>query len=449
MENIDRTNDVILLFDTYSTESQDLHTSFKMTGQNYLAVVLQDDGFLPEDVISVYSYFLGDFKNAEGSFGRPRYFNQITVPEYWEISGNNSSGKIHDMNKERGRIFYAEPKNKRYVKVVDWLDDNGKVRSSDHYNCYGVLYARTTFNANSQKVNKSFFSPDGKEVIVENYVTGDIILNEGALVKIFHTKMDFILYFIEKVASKDTRLFFNTLSTPFFVSQRMAPTVKRDILFWQEPARNDIPGNMKVILDGNSTRTEKIMVQNEDAYNNLIALGASKDILHKLGYVYPIDRANKHRLEALICTNSDRIEKCAEIVEALPEMQFHIVALTEMSSKLMQMGEFENVNLYPTVKMDVLDELFENCDFYFDINYEGEIVSAVKRAFLNNQLIFAFNETIHNRNYIATEHIFDSKHVNRMIADIQMIMMNPQLIEESLKLQHMAAMAEQTAAYNL
>ena len=449
MENIDRTNDVILLFDTYSTESQDLHTSFKMTGQNYLAVVLQDDGFLPEDVISVYSYFLGDFENAEGSLGRPRYFNQITVPEYWEISGNNASGKIHDMNKERGRIFYAEPKNKRYVKVVDWLDDNGKVRSSDHYNCYGALYARTTFNANSQKVNKSFFSADGKEVIVENYVTGDIILNEGELVKIFHTKMDFILYFMEKVAKKDTRLFFNTLSTPFFVSQRMAPTVKKDILFWQEPARNDIPGNMKVILDGNSTRTEKIMVQNEAAYNNLVALGASKDILHKLGYIYPIDRANMHRLEALICTNSDRIEKCAEIVEALPEMQFHIVALTEMSSKLMQMGEYENVNLYPTVKMDVLDELFENCDFYLDINHEGEIVSAVKRAFLNNQLIFAFNETIHNRNYIATEHIFDSKHINRMIADIQMIMMNPQLIEESLKLQHAAAMAEQTAAYNL
>lgn len=449
MENIDRTNDVILLFDTYSTESQDLHTSFKMTGQNYLAVVLQDDGFLPEDVISVYSYFLGDFENAEGSLGRPRYFNQITVPEYWEISGNNASGKIHDMNKERGRIFYAEPKNKRYVKVVDWLDDNGKVRSSDHYNCYGALYARTTFNANSQKVNKSFFSADGKEVIVENYVTGDIILNEGELVKIFHTKMDFILYFMEKVAKKDTRLFFNTLSTPFFVSQRMAPTVKKDILFWQEPARNDIPGNMKVILDGNSTRTERIMVQNEAAYNNLVALGASKDILHKLGYIYPIDRANMHRLEALICTNSDRIEKCAEIVEALPGMQFHIVALTEMSSKLMQMGEYENVNLYPTVKMDVLDGLFENCDFYLDINHEGEIVSAVKRAFLNNQLIFAFNETIHNRNYIATEHIFDSKHVNRMIADIQMIMMNPQLIEESLKLQHAAAMAEQTAAYNL
>ena len=449
MEKNDRTNEVILLFDTYSAESQDLHTSFKLTGEDYLAVVLEDDGFLPEDVISVYNYFLGDFKNEDTVLGKPRYFNQITVPDYWEISGTNSGGKIHDLNKERGRIFYAEPKHKRYVKVVDWLDDSGRVRSSDHYNCYGALYARTTFNAKSQKVNKSYFSPSGKEIIVENYVTGDIILNEGDTVKIFHTKMDFIMYFMGKVSTRESRILYNTLSTPFFVSQRMSPTVKKDILFWQEPARNDIPGNMKIILDGQSARTEKIMVQNEAAYNKLIALGAPKDILYKLGYVYPMKRANMHRLETLICTNSDRIEKCVEIVKALPEMQFHIAALTEMSSKLMSMGGYDNVHLYPTVKKDVLDELFENCDFYLDINHEGEIVSAIKRAFLNNQLIFAFNETIHNRNYIANEHIYDSKYVNRMIADIQTIMMNPHLLEDSIKLQHAAALAEETAAYNL
>lgn len=447
MENNDRTNEVILLFDTYSIESQDLHTSFKLTGQNYLAVVIEDDGFLPEDVISVYGYFLGDFKNADNIPGKPRYFNQIVVPEYWEISGTNSSGKIHDMNKERGRIFYAEPKHKRYVKVVDWLDDSGVVRSSDHYNCYGALYARTVFNAKGQKVNKSYFSVSGKEIIVENYVTGDIILNDGDTVNVFHTKLDFVLYFMGKVADKDSRIYFNSLSTPFFVSQRMNPAVKKDILFWQEPERNDIPGNMTIILEGKSNRTERIMVQKEAAYNKLIALGAPKQIVRKLGYVYPVERANMHRLEALICTNSDRIEKLEEIVESLPEMQFHIVALTEMSSKLMSMDGYDNVNLYPNVKMDVLDELFKNCDFYFDINHGNEIVSAVRRAFLNNQLILSFNETVHNRNYVAAEHIFDSKYVNRMIAELQMIMMNPQLIEENIKLQHAAALAEQTAAY--
>lgn len=449
MENNNRTNDIILLFDTYSTESQDLHTSFKMTGQNYLTLVIEDDGFLPEDVVSVYGYFLGDFSNAENVPGKPLYFNQIKVPEYWEISGNNSSGKIHNLNKERGRIFYAEPKHKRYVKVVDWYDDRGVVRSSDHYNRYGALYARTVFNEKGQKVNKSYFSAEGKEIIVENFVTGDIILNDADSVNIFHTKTDFVLYLMEKVAAKDSRIFFNSLSIPFFISQRMKPNGKKDILFWQEPERNDIPGNMMVILNGQSNRTEKIMVQKEAAYNKLISLGASGEIIQKLGFVYPMERANMHRLEALICTNSDRIESLMKIVNSLPEMQFHIAALTEMSSRLMSMGVNENVNLYPNVKMDVLDELFKQCDFYLDINYENEMVSAVRRAFLNNQLIFAFNETIHNRNYVAAEHIYDSKYVNRMIADLQMVIMNPRLIEESLKLQHTAALAEQTEAYKL
>ena len=62
---------------------------------------------------------------------------------------------------------------------MDWYDERGVVRSSDHYNRYGAIYGRTVFNAKGQKVNKTYFSADGREIIVENFVTGDIILNEG------------------------------------------------------------------------------------------------------------------------------------------------------------------------------------------------------------------------------------------------------------------------------
>lgn len=151
-------DNIVLLLENYHSESQNLHTSFKQTGKNYPVAVIDDDGFLPDDVISVFGFFLGDFKAEEKVPGKPRYFNQIKVPEHWEISGNNSNGKIHDLNKERGRIFYAAPTQKRFVKVVDWLDDRGVVRSCDHYNKYGTLYARTIFNSKGQKVNKSYFS---------------------------------------------------------------------------------------------------------------------------------------------------------------------------------------------------------------------------------------------------------------------------------------------------
>jgi len=440
-------SEIVALFDNYSLDSENLHISLKTAGYECQAVVIEDDGFLPENVMSVFGYFLGDFKTEGEHPGKPRYFNQITVPEYWEISGNNSSGKVHNLNKERAQIFYAEPKHKRLVKVVDWRDERGIVRTSDHYNRYGALYARTIFNAKGHKVNKTYFSATGQEIIMENYVTRDIILNDGNEVKIFHSKTEFVLYFFEKAGFTQKRIFFNSLSTPFFVSQMLGNGAKTDVLFWQEPVRDEIPGNMKIILDGHASRTAKIMVQKSHAYDRLLELGAQKNIVQKLGFIYPFRKENEHKPEALICTNSDRIEQCVKLVTELPQMHFHIAALTEMSSKLMSVGAYDNVTLYPGVKRDILDELFEKCDFYFDINHEAEIVSAVQKAFLHNHLIFAFKETLHNSDYVANEHIYLANDVNKMIADVKAVMVNRDLAQQYLERQYAAALAETKEAF--
>jgi accessory Sec system glycosyltransferase GtfB len=445
-ENL-KLDDAILLLDKYDQGGQDLHTSFKLAGFDCPAVVIEDDGFLPDDVMSVYGFFLGDFKAALGDKARPKYFNEITVPDYWEISGTNSNGKVQDLYKERGRIFYAEPKHKRLVKIVDWYDERGVVRSSDHYNRYGAIYGRTIFNAKGQKVNKSYFSADGKEVIVENFVTGDIILNEGNEVHIFRNKTEFVLHFFVRANFKQSRIFFNSLSTPFFVSNRLKSQVKRDVLFWQEPTRDDIPGNMQTIFNGEASRTAIVMVQKKKSYDKLIELGAKKDMVHKLGFIYPFVKENKHQPEALICTNSDNIEHCEELVKAMPQMHFHIAALTEMSSKLMKIGAYDNVSLYPGVKMTLLNDLFESCDFYFDINHEMEIVSAVRKAFLHNQLIFAFKETMHNADYVAEEHIYPVAEWEQMLVDVKTAMVDVKMAKRMLQKQKKAALSETEKGY--
>lgn len=447
MERAVKVSDAILLFDNYGQDSQSLHTSFKLAGYDLPAAVIEDDGFLPEDVISVYGFFLGDFKTASGGGAKPKYFDEITVPDYWEISGNNNSGKVQDMSRERGRIFYAEPKHKRLVRVVDWYDERGIVRFSDHYNRYGVIFARTIFSEKGKRVNKSYFSPEGREIIVENFVTGDIILNEGEQVRIFHTKADFVLHFFVKAELKQKRIFFNSLSTPFFVSNKLSASAKRDVLFWQESVNKEIPGNMQMIFNGQAARTATVMVQKKQPYDKLRTLGARRDMVHRLGFIYPFEKENGHKNEALICTNSDRIEYCAELVKALPQMHFHIAALTEMSSKLMSMEDYDNVSLYPGVKADVLDELFVKCDYYFDINHEAEIVSAVRRAFLHNHLIFAFKETAHNRDFVAEEYIYPSEEASRMIGDIQAAMADEAVLSEHLRRQKEAAFSENAEKY--
>ena len=444
MEDFTWIKDGILLFDYYGVDSQNLHSSFIIGGYTCLAIVIEDDGFLPENVLSVYGSYLGDYSQKEDILGFPMYFNDITVPDYWEISGTMHGGEIHDLNHLRGRIRYSMPKNRRLVNAVDWYDQRGVVRFTDFYNQFGGNYARLVYDAKGMRVTKTFFDVDGQEKIVENYITGDIILNEGIKSYVYKSKTDFVVDFLKNRGLDKQRLFYNSLSTPFFVSERLQNSIKRDILFWQESVRPDIPGNMLGILAGNANRTIKVLVQKKKSYDKLIQLGANPEIMGKLGYIYPFQKDNNHEHQALICTNSDNIEQLENFITSLPDMKFHIAALTEMSSKLMAMSRYDNVSLYPAAKEDMIESLFDVCDYYLDINHENEIVSAVSEAFLYNLIILGFYETAHNRDYVADEHMFAISEVSGMISMIRDFMSDDVILDNHILMQQQAALSEES-----
>ena len=50
---------MIQLFDVYNQESQDLHYSLTAAGLSDLTVVIEPDGFLPDGVVSPFTYYLG------------------------------------------------------------------------------------------------------------------------------------------------------------------------------------------------------------------------------------------------------------------------------------------------------------------------------------------------------------------------------------------------------
>lgn len=436
---MDQTSKITLLFDQFTQESRNLYESFLNAGADFTAAVIEDDGFLPDGVQSVYGYFCE--QSQTGKKGTPKYFNQIRIPEYWRIESSNTSGKVMDKTKERARIFYTKPTHKRLVKIVDWLDDSGKVRVSEHYNKYGEIFCRTIFNKKGQKVTRMFYNAQGQERIVENFVTGDIIVNWNGKDKILRSKTEFICFFIQCAGLENTKLCFNSLSYPFFASQALSGNGRQDVLFWHEPVGEKIPGNMQIILNHQATRTGQIYVQRKQSYDRLIQLGASADMVKQLGYIYSFVRQNQHRPHILICTNSENVSHIHELAAAVPDMQFHIAAITEMSSKLMEAGTHENVFLYPNVKQTVLDHLFETCDFYLDINHEGEIVDAIHRAFLNNQLIIGFEETMHNANYTADTNTFPEAEYMDMAEALNTALKMPQLIDRALQMQHKAALA--------
>lgn len=436
-------DEVILLFNQYSMDSMRLHASFKRAGRNPVAVSIEDDGFLPEDVMSVYGYFTGACREKQEGVEKQACLNEIRVP----CLGGLAADEEHDRYKTRGKLFYAGPRHKRQVKAVNWYDERDTIRTSDHYNRYGAVYARTVYDTKGQRARKSWLSPEGAEVIAEDFITGEVLLNEGEKVKSFREKLDLVLYFFRKTGFERRRIFYNSLSMPFFVSNRLPFYSKKDVLFWQEPVGDVIPWNMQMILQGKARRTAEVMVQRRTPYERLMELGADAELVHKLGLVYRFRRENGHKPEALVCTNSENVEHCREIVSALPQMHFHIAALTRMSPKLMSVREYENVTLHPAAGKDVICELFKRCDYYLDINHMGEIVSAVYRAFLNNHLIFAFEETAHNRDYVARERIYPVRNWEGMAEDIRVIMGNERLMERCLQKQREAALAEDGGGY--
>lgn len=459
----------VLLLDHYDELASLLKDSFRGAGFSGPVIVVHDDGFLPKDVISLFRWFCRDreevplpgsvrtrrgydpfrrrryrLTHAGWEPGKARYFNQIEVPDYWEISGNSGSGEVHDLHHLRGRIFYSGPSGHRLVSEVDWLNEKGIVRCTDHYERGGFLYSRTVFNRAGKRFCRSWFDELGRERIVENYVTGDITVNRSGKVQFFKSTTDLAVALIKEIGADGSRIFYNSLSVPLFVTERLKKPENGNVLFWQEKPREDIPGNMQMILEGNS-KTEMICVQNRESREKLTALGADPSRLRPFGFLYPYRRENACSRNVLICTNSDQIEQLQEVAEALPDAVFHIAAVTEMSSRLLAFGKYPNVRLYPTASEAMLDELFQKCDYYLDINHGGEIVSSVWRAFQQNQLILGFRKTLHRPRYAAGEHVFIG--AEELCRLLKRLMADPQMLQEHLRLQKQAAMEESPEAY--
>ena len=368
---------MINLFENYSQGSWDLHYSLIVAGYVNTTVCLSDDGFLPSDVTSPYLYFTG-FDKVQGS---ALYFNQVPVPDYWEILGTNSNAEIFRFDKKRGHIHYAHPAHQRLVKAVDWYDESGRLRVTDRYNNKGYRFSQTTYNVKQEATITSYFTPDNKEVIV---------------------------FYLKEAGYDLRRILYNSLSTPFLTAMNL-PNSGQDVLFWQEPITDSVPGNMRLLLDSNHRQT-KIVVQEYTAYTNLLKLVSPEQASRVafLGFMYPFARQNNFQNQALILTNSDQIEHLENIVSEVPTMHYHIGAITEMSSRLMDLAKYSNVSLYPNITTEQVKRLYQEADFYLDINHQNEILSATRAAFENNLLILAFTNTSHGPDYTAPSNIFSA-----------------------------------------
>lgn len=421
-------------------------TSLRQIKQADPTIFIADDGWLPAHTESPWSYFCGQASNDD----QPLYFDRLSLPNLWEIRGTNYGAKIYDNDRLAGQIGYAQPAEKRLIKEVKWFDRQQRVRSVDHYNCCGRRFAQTIYNLAEQPVIKTYYTQDQREKIVENLVTNDIILNgQFGENYIFPNQTAFVKFFLQQRGYDLSQIRYNSLSLPFFVSLSLPDNQGQDLLFWQEPLEQEIPANMRQILENQALRTKQIIFFARSAYEFVKAhLPAAATVdLQLLGYLYPHRRLNHGGQKILIMTNSDQLEQIEPLIKELPGFEFNIAAITEMSAKLMSLQRYENVHLIPNASPTVTEQLWQTADFYLDINHQAEIKNAVRTAFTNNLLILGFENVLHAPRYVAENHRFKPVEFHQLAALIKKCQLDPNFLQQQLKLQRLVANEVSAADY--
>ncbi|MGJ5712467.1 accessory Sec system glycosylation chaperone GtfB [Staphylococcus auricularis] len=395
---------MINLFEQFDAQTQILYSTLKEAGHEDKTIVLEDDGFLPDEVSSPYRFF-ADYRIPNRQ--RPIYFNEVEIPRFWEITGSNDHAQILDMSEKRANILYRPHFKSRVVSEVEWLDKAGRLRFVDHYTKQGILYAQTVYDLSGKAILKKYMDQQGKEVLYENYVTQDIVLDWQGKSYFFDSKVAFITFYIEAMGIDNEQFTINSLATSFAVLYNMDDP-GHDVLYWQESCEGNTPGNMELIFEGGVPREFDVIVPEQAEYEVIKQHtdSSAHKKLHRGGYVYHYHKQNNYNKEILTMTNSDQIAYLEETVKACPDYTFHIGAVTEMSPKLLRLGQYNNVRLFPAIDLDTAAQLFKRCDIYLDINHGGEILNAVEEAYLHDMLIISYEATAHNRVKTAPELLF-------------------------------------------
>lgn len=438
---------MIKFFQKFDCRTELLINSFNRINLCGINIFTDDDGFLPNNSESAFSFFTKMYEMRKS--GTPLYFNQLPVAKFWEIKNQNHYGEVLDKMQLKARINYSKKHDSKIIKSVEWLNINNKVIFLDHYNKFGFRYAQTVFGVNNKAIQKLWFgADDNKIVITQNYLTGDILLNDDGKECLFHNLYDFYLYYFYKRKYEVEMILFNSLDFPYFFTSKLFCDFELNrfnFLFWQEKSEKISMDNIKHILNSKDRCVKKIFVQNHDNY---IKIKDIDNIFTYIGYIYPFKKQSKDFSNVLILSNTDQILHIENIVKYCRGITFHIASITGMSNTLLSLDKYDNVELYPSSSPKVFDSLFKKCGIYLDINKYKEIYDAVYKAFLHKQIIFSFKDTIHNSMFVSKDCIFDQSKWKDLCEVILKIKVDKALYNKMVKKQLKTASNETTYSFN-
>ena len=134
-------------------------------------------------------------------------------------------------------------------------------------------------------------------------------------------------------------------------------------------------------------------------------------------------------LTCLTFTGSQDIEQLDYLAEHLPNVVFQVAAWTDMGPKLYDLSNrYPNIQLYPAISRDKLENLKENMDVYLDINLLTSTADIVAEMTHLSKPILAFYKSQNGNN---GQRLYSSEHPERMLVDLQKLI-NKDILEKQL-----------------
>lgn len=117
-----------------------------------------------ENTISLASSF--SYSSEDDYQGKPLFFNDLSVPLYWELWTLGITTYLFDGKDCRANIIFRENVRERTVKQVEWFGQGEKVVTIDDYNRYGWRTKQRLLDDEGRALMDIYFNHAQEEVLL-------------------------------------------------------------------------------------------------------------------------------------------------------------------------------------------------------------------------------------------------------------------------------------------
>lgn len=389
---------MINLFQTYNQDAWDIHYTQLRQGKDYPTIVIEDDGFLPSDVTSIYHFLR--YNTCEYN---PLHLNDLTLPLAYEVEREGADFFIMSNDMIVGRVILQGEPIERVVKEVWWLSPARYPYKKDYYNQYGYCFKTETYVKDLGLVSTSYYSVSGEVLLDENHLVGSILYKN----RLYLNKLSLYNKCLAELGYSKEPITFNHLGTPLEIVLSSLEN-GHDLIFQEEISDSSIPENLQYVIC------------NSDKINLSVTNRSTYSVLEKLSKVQfmmllvPSKSEIGSFKDVLITTQTDQLTSIEDFVQQLPDLEFHIAAPTQMSSKLLDLNSYSNVHLYPNISSENLDDLFTKCGLFLDIAMSPTVFDANRRS-LENSLLRVGLIGVSTGKYISDANLFSLKSLDSLI----------------------------------